>query len=226
MEFKKKRFHNFQSENQKKLLKYINKQTNLQEGICNGKDVDSEGSPCSSGKVLLPHPPSYDNYMSKIAVQRLRHRLGEKTARKLKNLPVYDYNPEDGENSDENEFEMKPMEEQLDDGLQRRPEFSMMSSREINKHLRRLSFQRNTKSISGKVATGVRGTVLAAFSEKAKKVQQRDTFAIGKSSIENKPQQHELDGKFKNIVKPNGPKSKDDVWRKRCLQGAGIDNVS
>lgn len=249
------RFHQFQLENQKKLSQYIQTQTNLlattvspcsrsSSGADRALRVSSEAVNPPVKVLLVPRPPSFN---SPGVSNKFRRRCEEKAFLKAKNMPLYDYDPEDLEEEGrfglslgegcEDEREDEGGDEYIDIAIdqtgragenRKKSSIAPMTSRQVSMHLRRKSSHRQTirgdpRQTSRR--TDLRQTLLELFKARAEKAgNPHDSMCtvVTAAVLDKKKVLDRDNDKTRYVLKPNGPISKDVVWRERALMSGGL----
>ena len=288
-EFKTNRFHQFQRENQKKLSQFIQTQTQTQQTPLHAvstpappapapppagpatatgapspirRPVRGKTQPTAGGRVLQapPRPPhmGHNSHMS----HKFRRRVVEKATLKANNQPLYDYDPDedfeeeedhyfpvdmspglcDGNNDDDDDdddddndnFDEENDNEHTDkdtnataaDSQRVRGQSIAMTSRQVSLLLRRKSSRRTSSmGLHSPRRTDIRQTLLELFRTGANKPgagnSNHRNSTLGASPLSDKNKHNGRD-KTRHVLKPNGPISKDVVWRQRALASGGL----
>ena len=211
-EFKTNRFHQFQRDNQRKLSAYIKKQNTLQTQVSTPEDTR-------------------DSYRHSKVTHNFRRRAQEKAHLQANNKPIYDYNPEEFE-SDQDLFESINGGGLVDGGVGGREEEEgahrlAMTSRQISVHLRHISTLRTStssalRSTRSTRKTEVRQTLLDMFQKQNEaRSGSGETTGDGCDVVMDKRNEFVRGNeRERRLIKPNGPISKDILWRQRVL-GSG-----
>lgn len=200
-DIKSDRFHQFQVENQKKLSQFISKQTQL---------LASTGGAAPPG--LRPRPPSFEAYRHSQVSSKFRRRAIEKASLQADNQPVYDFDPADQE--EEENLALSPGSGNEGEAQTEAP----------GQALRRMSSRRISTSLSLSRKTGVRNTILELFRQKSLESSGDKVNAHTVITEDMVPSKES--GKPHHLIKPNGPISKDVLWRHRALKSGALKSVS